>query len=92
MVLLDIPLLFETNGKDRVDVIIVVTAPHGEQRTRVLARAGMTQEKFEAILKRQVPDHIKREKADFVIDTGQGMDVARAQVHAVIEELRQKSV
>lgn len=88
IVVLDIPLLFETAGEGRVDKIVVVSAPADVQRERVLARPGMTVEKFEAILARQVPDAEKRKRADFVIDTGQGLDVARAQVDALVEELR----
>jgi dephospho-CoA kinase len=88
IVVLDIPLLFETAGEGRVDKIVVVSAPADVQRERVLARPGMTVEKFEAILARQVPDAEKRKRADFVIDTGQGLDVARAQVTALVEELR----
>ena len=88
IVVLDIPLLFETAGEGRVDKIVVVSAPADVQRERVLARPGMSVEKFEAILARQVPDAEKRKRADFVIDTGQGLDVARAQVTALVEELR----
>jgi dephospho-CoA kinase len=88
IVVLDIPLLFETAGEGRVDKFVVVSAPADVQRERVLARPGMTVEKFEAILARQVPDAEKRKRADFVIDTGQGLDVARAQVTALVEELR----
>lgn len=87
LVLLDIPLLFETGGEDRVDRIVVVTAPADVQRERVLARPGMTTEKFEAILARQVPDAEKRRRADFLIDTGQGMDAARRRVAEIVDEL-----
>lgn len=87
LVVLDIPLLFEVRAEDRVDRIVVVTAPAAVQRNRVLARPGMTGEKFEAILARQVPDAVKREKADFVIDTSQGLDHARARVGEIIGEL-----
>lgn len=84
---LDIPLLFETNGRGRVDKVVVVTAPADVQRERVLARPGMTVEKFEAILAKQVPDAEKRRQADFVIDTSGGLDSARGQVDAVIHSL-----
>ncbi|QKD00940.1 dephospho-CoA kinase [Mesorhizobium loti] len=85
---LDIPLLFETGGRGRVHKVVVVTAPADIQRQRVLARPGMTEEKLAAILAKQVPDEEKRRLADFVIDTGQGLDVARAAVDAIIAELR----
>ncbi|WP_421915421.1 dephospho-CoA kinase [Mesorhizobium sp.] len=84
---LDIPLLFETGGRDRVDKVVVVTAPADIQRARVLARPGMTQEKLALILAKQVPDADKRRLADFVIDTGNGLDAARAAVKAIIAEL-----
>ncbi len=84
---LDIPLLFETGGRGRVDKVVVVTAPAEVQRQRVLARPGMTEEKLAAILAKQVPDAEKRRLADFVIDTGQGLDAARAAVAAIIAEL-----
>ncbi len=87
LVVLDIPLLFETGGVNRVDKIIVVTAPASIQRERVLARDGMTVEKFEAILARQVPDSEKREKADFVIDTSLGLEQAKQNVHQIIKAL-----
>ena len=83
----DIPLLFETGGRDRVDKVLVVTAPASVQRQRVLSRPGMTEAKLAAILAKQVPDAEKRKMADFVIDTGQGMDAARAAVLAVIDAL-----
>ena len=87
IVVLDIPLLFEIGGEDRVDRIVVVTAPAEEQRKRVLSRPGMTEEKFAGILARQVPDAEKRRRADFIIDTGKGMEAARKAVKAVIDEL-----
>lgn len=87
LAVLDIPLLFETGGFNRVDKIIVVTAPASAQRERVLARDGMTEEKFEAILARQVPDSEKRKKADFVIDTSLGLENAHIEVRKIIAEL-----
>lgn len=88
IVVLDIPLLFETGGEKRVDKVVVVSAPADVQRERVLARPEMTAEKFEAILARQTPDAEKRERADFVIDTGQGLDHARQQVRDLLTLLR----
>lgn len=85
--LLDIPLLFETGGESRVDRIVVVSAPADVQRQRVLARPGMSEEKFAAILARQTPDAQKRARADYVIDTGKGLDAARAAVRAIVAEL-----
>lgn len=87
LVLLDIPLLFETGGEGRADRIVVVTAPEEVQRERVLSRPGMTEEKFAAILARQVPDAEKRALADYVIDTGLGMEAARAAVKRIVDEL-----
>lgn len=91
MAVLDIPLLFETGGRDRVDRVVVVTAPAEVQRERVLARPGMTEAKFEAILAKQVPDAQKRAQADFVVDTGQGLEAAREAVAAIIAELTPRS-
>jgi dephospho-CoA kinase len=88
LAVLDIPLLFETGGRDRVDRVVVVTAPPEMQRERVLARPGMTPEKFEAILARQVPDAEKRRLADYIIDTGYGMEAAREQVRRVIADVK----
>jgi len=88
IVLLDIPLLFEGGREDAVDVIVVVTCDPEIQRKRVLARPNMTEEKFRLILSRQMPDQEKREKADFLIDTGKGMDVARDRVRDIIKSLR----
>lgn len=90
LAVLDIPLLFETGGTSRVDRIAVVSAPAEVQRERVLARPGMTAEKFEAILARQTPDAEKRRRADFVIDSSRGVEAARDQVHAIIRELTGK--
>jgi dephospho-CoA kinase len=83
LVVLDIPLLFESGGRNRVDAVVVVSADADIQRRRALARPGMTEQKFEAILRRQVPDETKRRNADFVIDTSHGLDPARAQVEAI---------
>lgn len=85
---LDIPLLFETGAQDRVDAVVVVTAPAEIQRARVLARPGMDETKLAALLERQTPDAHKRAGADFVIDTGQGLEAARAQVRAVLAAVR----
>ena len=87
LAVLDIPLLFETGGRNRVDKVVVVTAAAEVQRQRVLARPGMTEEKLESILAKQVPDADKRRQADFIIDTGQGMDAAHAAVKAIIADL-----
>jgi len=88
LVLLDIPLLFEVKGEDRVDVIVVVTCDPQIQRERVLARPGMTEEKLAMILSRQMPDAEKRQRADFLVDTGLGMEAARAKVHQIVTRLR----
>ncbi len=87
LVVLDIPLLFEAGGINRVDKVIVVTAPAEVQRKRVLARPGMTVEKFEAILEKQLPDTEKRARADFIIDTSLGMEAAKTAVKNIIAEL-----
>ncbi len=87
MLLFDIPLLFEKGGSENVDVIVVVSAPADVQRTRVLARPGMTVEKFEKILSIQVPDAEKRARADHIIDTGVTLEETRAAVRRLIAAL-----
>jgi len=89
MVVLDIPMLFETGGEARMDAVVVVTAPEHVQRERVLARPGYEAARLDAILARQMHDAEKRARAHFVIDTGEGMDSAREQVRAVIATLKQ---
>ena len=85
--LCDIPLLYEGGNERHLDKVVVVTAPADVQRARVMERPGMTAEAFEAILAKQVPDAVKREKADFLIDTSQGMAAARARVTEIIAEV-----
>ena len=82
--LFDIPLLFETRGEGAFDKVIVVSAPAAVQRTMVLARPGMTADKYAQILERQLPDGVKRERADFVIDTKGSLDETRAQVDEIL--------
>ncbi len=84
VVVLDVPLLFETGGHHGLDAVVVVSAPSHVQRQRVLERPGMTAEKFEGLLGRQVADEEKRARADFVVDTGQGLDHARRQVREIL--------
>ncbi len=88
LVVLDIPLLFEGMGERRVDATLVVSAPAFLQRRRVLARPGMTTEKFEGILRQQVPDALKRRKASIVIPTGMGLAPTRAALGKAVAELR----
>lgn len=85
---MDVPLLYETGGDAHVDAVVVVTAPAPLQRQRVLARPGMTPEKLEQILARQLPDAEKRRRADFVVNTAFGFDDARQQVRAVLAAVR----
>jgi dephospho-CoA kinase len=81
---LDIPLLFETEGDRRCDAVVVVSAPEDVQRARMLERPGMTAPKFTAILARQMSDAEKRRRADFVVDTSKGFDAAREQVREIL--------
>ena len=87
LVVLDIPLLFETGGEARCDAVLVVSAPEAVQRARVLARPGMSESAFQAILARQMPDGEKRARADFTIDTGLGFAHAKAEVARIVAEL-----
>lgn len=88
LVVLDIPLLFETGGEERVDKVVVVTCAPQTQRQRVLARPGMTEEKFALLLSRQLPDAEKRARADFVVNTDNGLEAAREQVKQIVESLK----
>jgi dephospho-CoA kinase len=81
---LDIPLLYETGRESLVDAVVVVSAPPEVQRARVFERPGMTEEKFGALLAKQMPDEEKRRRADFVVDSSGSYDSARAQVHAIL--------
>jgi dephospho-CoA kinase len=86
VVVVDVPLLFETGGEKRVDVVVVVTTTPEIQRQRILARDNMTGEKLDAILARQLPDAEKRRRADFVVDTSHGLDPVRARIRDILEE------
>jgi len=88
LVVFDIPLLFEKGGRETVDAVLVVSAPAETQRARVLARPGMTPEKFERILALQLPDAEKRARADHVIDTGASLAQTRHAVDALVQRLR----
>jgi dephospho-CoA kinase len=87
LVVFDIPLLYETGAEKDVDKVVVVTASAELQRERVMARPGMTDEKFRAILARQLPDSEKRKRADFVVHTDRGMEAAREEVRAIVAAL-----
>jgi len=88
LVVVDIPLLYETGAEAHLDYVLVVSAPARVQHDRVMARPGMTEDKFAAILSRQVSDSDKRARADFVIDTAQNLEVCRTEVVALVERLR----
>lgn len=88
IVVFDIPLLFETGAEKDFDAIVVVTAAEDVQKTRVLARKGMTAEKFASILSKQTPDSEKRARADFVVHTDKGMDAAREEVRNILKALK----
>ncbi|MBP2159892.1 MULTISPECIES: dephospho-CoA kinase [Asticcacaulis] len=85
MIVADIPLLYETGAESHLDYVLVVSAPADVQRQRVMARPGMTEEKFAAILSRQMPDAEKRKRAHFLIDTSQSLDACRAEVRSLVD-------
>ena len=87
VVLLDVPLLFETGGERRCDAVVVVSAPADVQRQRAFERPGMTEDKFAALVAKQTPDAEKRRRADFVLDSSQGFDHARAQVRDILRRV-----
>jgi dephospho-CoA kinase len=82
----DVPLLFETGGENRVDAVVVVTTTPEIQRQRILERPNMTEEKLDAILARQMPDAEKRKRANFVVDTSHGLDLVRARIRDILDE------
>jgi len=84
---LEIPLLYETNANKLVDVVIVLSAPAEIQRERLLNRPGMTKEKLEGLLARQMPDAEKRARADFIVDTGSGTEASEAHLDQILAEL-----
>jgi dephospho-CoA kinase len=86
VVVVDVPLLFETGGEKRVDAVVVVTTSPELQRERVLARGTMDEEKFNSILARQMPDAEKRKRADFVVDTSHGLDPVRASIRDILTD------
>ena len=87
VVVMDVPLLFETGGEKRVDAVVVVTTAPEVQRERILARDTMTAEALDAILARQLPDAEKRRRADFVVDTSHGLDPVRARIRDILAEV-----
>ncbi|QAU49920.1 dephospho-CoA kinase [Bradyrhizobium guangzhouense] len=87
VVVLDIPLLFETGGEKRVDAVVVVSTSAEIQRERVLARGTMDEAKLEAIIAKQMPDAEKRKRADFVVDTSRGLEPVRAQITHILSEV-----
>jgi len=91
LVVLDIPLLFETGAERRFDAVVAVSAPQAVQWARVMARPGMSEERFARILSRQLPDAEKRARADYVVDTGRGLEAAFDQVRQIVEELQARA-
>jgi dephospho-CoA kinase len=87
VVVMDIPLLFETGGEKRVDAVVVVTTSPENQRERILARGTMSNEALDAILARQLPDAEKRKRADFVVDTSHGLDPVRERIRDILAEV-----
>ncbi len=87
VVVLDIPLLYETGGEERCDAVVVVSAPADVQRARAFERPGMSEDKFNKLLAKQLPDAEKRRRADFVVDSSQGFEAARAQVREILERV-----
>ncbi len=87
VVVMDIPLLFETGGEKRVDAVVVVSTDAATQRERILARGTMTSEALDGILARQLPDAEKRKRADFVVDTSHGLDPVRAAIRDILAEV-----
>jgi dephospho-CoA kinase len=87
VILLDVPLLFETGGERHCDAVVVVSAPPDIQRRRAFERPGMTEEKFAALVGKQVPDAQKRRRADFIVDSSQSFDHARAQVRDILRAI-----
>ncbi len=83
----DVPLLYETGGESRVDAVVVVTTAPEVQRERILAREGMTPEKLDAILAKQLPDAEKRKRADFVVDTSHGLDPVRIRIREILDQV-----
>lgn len=90
IIVLDIPLLFETNAENRCDIIVVVSADEEIQRKRVLVRPGMTEERFAAIKAKQMPDREKRARADYIIDTGKGLEAAERQVREILTAVKNR--
>ncbi len=87
VVVVDVPLLFETGGEKRVDAVVVVTTSPEQQRARIMERGTMTSEALDSILARQLPDAEKRKRADFVVDTSHGLDPVRAQIRDILQQV-----
>jgi dephospho-CoA kinase len=87
LIVFDIPLLYETGGEKRVDAVLVVTAPADVQKSRVMARPGMTEERFNHVLSQQVPDADKRARADYIVTTDISLDDTRAQLIKIVDKI-----